>query len=1682
MEQVYQKNKVMNNNQTSEIHPYKSDNGKWGYMVGDKILIEPAYNCAMPYHDNLCWVKHIGWGAIDLKNNHIIPLIYKSVKRISKYRYLVKSFDNKYGLLDNEGKKIIKLKYDFISVIGENRLKLQYKNNVEWLDFNGIQLYQDLEIGLILNIKCHDFFDEIWTSDKTIFFHNNGNVVVIEENTDRKYEYFCSNEKYIVVYDWYGIDESMGLLVYTWEGNKALERKRVEGNIQICNDTLIIECDDNTYILINLITEQERKIENIKDLFVLNQNYIGVVTADVSENFGILNSIGDTVIPCVYCGLGTGFFNEFVYGDNYVAASKDGKLCGIIDMSQNNVVPIKYKKIINSGISGCNSFIVLKDSLWGVVTINDYIIVDFKYQTINVFINNLSVAILNGKYGVINEHDEVVIPFIYDYVEDLHNGNFITINDGCFYVIDIYSNIIINKAYGLIESCYSNNVLKVYKGNLWGFVDVYGDEIVPCSFRTDEDNNITIIKDGMRLPCIVDEDKEGDYLIDIERLKRVNNYFHLKDLSEQSFQDLKNELKEYLAANHLDEFDYYYDDDFDSDDIDTDDDIDNETFDDILFNFIVDNNEILVEYKGYFIYLMFVKVDYKMREPRACVINPKGNIIFNSHNHDMMFTDYSDNTIRIKYDYYHVSEYNTLCIDTINQDIIIEEILIPVENSSLIILKKDEKYCLLNSEHETILPIQYNIIQIVGNVVYVQSDNYCQLLVYRQGSLEEKEKVGFGERSDIKHIYSLKQITPNHIRFCRNYYRESGIDMILDNEGNTLFYQIEQLTKYDNVYIVCINNGLNHSLFNDADSYPYLDEYSQYRQYSLYDLSLLPIIPGEYFDSIIYCKSGYFIAKRGTLHNVFDDYGNKLFSTDSYTDMREFYENLSVVSQNGSYGVVDIHGNEIIPCIYSEISDFNNGIAIAQNYGTKIEIYKDGSMQKMLQGKLHSSIHTDYIFCEIVNNHFQFTQEKDGIIVDFLKDNTNELIVIAYENEQYTIVEDNSYKNDRGKFFLVDKTGLILKWFDGIKFIRLSKGIILYGIDSLHMQSISSKRLNEISEVYASQKITFFTSNGSEASYLSSFNESIHFIMKDERCIIIDKNGNELWSSMHGMCIFSTGDGTFKIYSFSEYEEEKNEDEDDYYRDEYKTLIEVWDSKSGTSKTTIVSCSSVINTNDVKFSSDGKYIVIPISKEVGYSYSREELYLLVLNENNEITINEDFGYTRVESILKDKILLAHYDLEMEQSWNYHTQEYDYYDRTVHDGYTLLSLLDGQRLGKGNNSQYIILKFPFREYNPYEDNKDNLRFGIYDIVNDKEIVPVIYIQCNILKCKYESYIIVKGEDEKLGLYYGPQKILDCKYENISPLVIYAIDEDNYNLPKKITGTNYFIIDDGEGKKGVYYDGDIRYEFPLKKQRTEYIIFDDGEGKKGVIYDGDIISNLDFCKIKGLKVISSDRLQNSSNYIAVSRDGNMEIFHGKKSCGIYDECVIYIVKQENDKNYLKLKKGEQEGLIEDNGCIIPLDFHKIWIDSLGNDDDWHICVSGDKVYYKDGATIYLGSDDERLIAVYCSYKKCYCFIANDQVYKFYGKYQGTLNYKDEEHQELGKIAVIDSISEVVFSYSKKRFIKSPYYEEKEEFDEPYNDYEPEINWERETYYALGGDDYDRWRENGGNLDDMMDGMGF
>lgn len=81
-------------------------------------------------------------------------------------------------------------------------------------------------------------------------------------------------------------------------------------------------------------------------------------------------------------------------------------------------------------------------------------------------------------------------------------------------------------------------------------------------------------------------------------------------------------------------------------------------------------------------------------------------------------------------------------------------------------------------------------------------------------------------------------------------------------------------------------------------------------------------------------------------------------------------------------------------------------------------------------------------------------------------------------------------------------------------------------------------------------------------------------------------------------------------------------------------------------------------------------------------------------------------------------------------------------------------------------------------------------------------------------------------------------------------------------------------------------------------------------------------------------------------------------------------------------------------------------------------------------------------------------------------------------DIKHIDLWVYEPILCIGDIFYSIGKAIFEKS--------IDDfiSYPSPDPDAGWnyERDTYYALGGNDYDRWKEEGGDIDSMMDRLGY
>ena len=84
------------------------------------------------------------------------------------------------------------------------------------------------------------------------------------------------------------------------------------------------------------------------------------------------------------------------------------------------------------------------------------------------------------------------------------------------------------------------------------------------------------------------------------------------------------------------------------------------------------------------------------------------------------------------------------------------------------------------------------------------------------------------------------------------------------------------------------------------------------------------------------------------------------------------------------------------------------------------------------------------------------------------------------------------------------------------------------------------------------------------------------------------------------------------------------------------------------------------------------------------------MHLIVLNRNDNITIDDSFGEARIVSISYDTVLVAQYYTDIVRTWNYGWDEAEYDEITRKAGYVLLSL-DGRKRKEGADANSLTFE-------------------------------------------------------------------------------------------------------------------------------------------------------------------------------------------------------------------------------------------------------------------------------------------------------------------------------------------------------------------------------------------------------
>ena len=250
-------------------------------------------------------------------------------------------------------------------------------------------------------------------------------------------------------------------------------------------DGVAIVKKDNLYFLINrsgqYISKGYQDInESSNNLFVCKLNNV----------YGAINTKGEIIIPFTYTKLGK-FKNNFAY---YLSSKY-----GLVDI-YNNALQAQWDWISDVDT---NSVVVVKQkNQFGLMTINEQIILPAEYDYIAPNQNEIYLVVKNNLYGFYNSKEKCFVTAIdYDYnpgfpASYYTNGKYFKlIQDDEVALVDA------NGRYSINFETYTNlffakcDIIRIQKNNKFGFVDRKLKAITPVEFEIANDykNDVAIV-------------------------------------------------------------------------------------------------------------------------------------------------------------------------------------------------------------------------------------------------------------------------------------------------------------------------------------------------------------------------------------------------------------------------------------------------------------------------------------------------------------------------------------------------------------------------------------------------------------------------------------------------------------------------------------------------------------------------------------------------------------------------------------------------------------------------------------------------------------------------------------------------------------------------------------------------------------------------------------------------------------------------------------------------------------------------------------------------------------------------------------------------------------------------------------------------------------------------------------
>jgi hypothetical protein len=666
-----------------------------------------------------------------------------------------------------------------------------------------------------------------------------------------------------------------------------------------------------------------------------------------NQKKGLKNHRGKVLIPPDFEFLGWGDGSTEVI--NGIIGYKQDDLWGIINVNNTRITSAKFTHLIpyvkDFIIASIPDSYKLND-LYGLINHSGKVSIDFKYNSLNKFGNNLVVSKKNHNqilFGVINHKDELVIPF--EYIScDLITSHILALKDRkqMLYLVNPYGEPLIDRRIDEVE-IYADKFLMISVNGNRGLIDLSGESITPIrfgQFNTSNNGNINA------LPV-----KKWDILTLGGELVRSLNYdyvnpidtgFYKTNRSNFSFIINKNAKEIFRIKNSRIRF-----------------------LNDSLALYKTKNRYGVINYNGDTI-IQPIYDSIEISQNRFFLFTKRSNqtgwkiadlfgILLSTQHYDAIYRlddfdlaykkngfwgivdKYGNEKIFAKYDSIYTKMNDLYLVDFYGEKGVIDD-----RDTWRVYPQKGDVYLLNNGNYLISSYFQSRVISRWGRDLFT-SENY--LWPVSNGFIEEDFESNFGLMDG-----NYRQILAVEHAFVAPIVRDS-IFLFNNNKGwgiadisSKIYFKDDQRferiigynenfigVKIDGFYgFIDLNGKLrianryeDISLFNDGiANIKILDKWGCINK-------MENIVVQPYFDYIGLFENGLAIAQKNDKYGILNDVGKSVIQFE-YDSLFRIQNGNFICVLNGKYGLINNLGEIMFYPKYDSISDLDNGYVIAE--------------------------------------------------------------------------------------------------------------------------------------------------------------------------------------------------------------------------------------------------------------------------------------------------------------------------------------------------------------------------------------------------------------------------------------------------------------------------------------------------------------------------------------------------------------------------------------------------------------------------------------------------------------------------------------------------------------------------------------------------------------------------------